>query len=104
MVCFSRRTTADNFTMLHGKTLPGPSEQRWHSLLHMQNIIIARITPEHKLLIIEQCQRRGEVVAVTGDGIWGSTSRTCLVCLLSFNRPVMMRVAFQLSQPVNNEN
>lgn len=28
-----------------------------------------RTTPEHKLLIVEKCQERGEIVCVTGDGV-----------------------------------
>ena len=27
------------------------------------------MSPAHKLLIVENCQRRGEIVAVTGDGV-----------------------------------
>lgn len=31
--------------------------------------VFARVSPEHKLLIAEACQRVGHVVAVTGDGV-----------------------------------
>uniref|UniRef100_A0A914WES4 Cation-transporting P-type ATPase N-terminal domain-containing protein n=1 Tax=Plectus sambesii TaxID=2011161 RepID=A0A914WES4_9BILA len=55
--------------IVHGKSLPGLSEQQWDELLAKQHIVFARTTPEHKLLIVEQCQRRGEIVAVTGDGV-----------------------------------
>ena len=32
-------------------------------------LVFARVSPTHKLLLVEHCQRRGEIVAVTGDGV-----------------------------------
>lgn len=34
-----------------------------------EEIIFARTSPQQKLLIVESCQRLGEIVAVTGDGV-----------------------------------
>ncbi|TKR73650.1 hypothetical protein L596_020936 [Steinernema carpocapsae] len=54
---------------VHGKMLPDMSDDDWDELLLHRFIVFARTTPEQKLMIVEQCQKRNEVVAVTGDGV-----------------------------------
>jgi len=40
----------------------------WNWVLSHEELIFARTTPEQKLRIVTEFQRRGEIVAVVGDG------------------------------------
>lgn len=41
----------------------------WDRILAHEQIVFARTSPQQKLLIVENCQRLGKIVAVTGDGV-----------------------------------
>ncbi len=45
------------------------SEDKWDFILNHSQIVFARTSPQQKLVIVENCQRLGHIVAVTGDGV-----------------------------------
>mmetsp|Transcript_53455 Transcript_53455/g.64440 ORF Transcript_53455/g.64440 Transcript_53455/m.64440 type:complete len:1294 (+) Transcript_53455:176-4057(+) len=45
------------------------SEEQWDFILGHTQIVFARTSPQQKLVIVENNQRQGHIVAVTGDGV-----------------------------------
>eukprot|EP00939_MAST-03C_sp_MAST-3C-sp1_P003009 g3009.t1 len=45
------------------------NEAFWTDILAHTQIVFARTSPQQKLVIVENCQKTGEIVAVTGDGV-----------------------------------
>jgi sodium/potassium-transporting ATPase subunit alpha len=52
-----------------GWTITDINQEEWDDILDHQQIVFARTSPQQKLIIVENFQRRKEVVAVTGDGV-----------------------------------
>jgi Ca2+-transporting ATPase len=51
-----------------GKEMDGMTVEKLESVLDKTSVF-ARVSPEHKLKIIEALQRKGNIVAMTGDGV-----------------------------------
>lgn len=52
-----------------GEEVDSMDDRRLEEVLTVKELIFARISPRHKLRIVERLRAMGEVVAVTGDGI-----------------------------------
>lgn len=52
-----------------GAELKNYNEDDWNWLLKHEEVVFARTTPQQKLEIVEHLQAKGEIVAVTGDGV-----------------------------------
>jgi len=59
----------DKSTCIIGAQIPKLGQEDWRRLLSYEEIVFARTSPEQKLVIVKELQRRGEVVGVTGDGV-----------------------------------
>ncbi|XP_018565491.1 sodium/potassium-transporting ATPase subunit alpha [Anoplophora glabripennis] len=60
----------DKAIVIHGSALRDTTNQELDGILYnFKEIVFARTSPTQKLHIVEGCQRLGEIVAVTGDGV-----------------------------------
>jgi P-type Ca2+ transporter type 2C len=53
---------------VHGRDLANLDDAGWDEIV-ARTSVFARVSPEHKLVIVKTLQRRGEIVAMTGDGV-----------------------------------
>ncbi|KOC67548.1 Sodium/potassium-transporting ATPase subunit alpha [Habropoda laboriosa] len=68
---YSQITEAETHaTIITGNELRNMDDMELDKLIRKyEEIVFARTSPQQKLFIVESCQRLGEIVAVTGDGV-----------------------------------
>lgn len=67
-IFFSSRDA--NAAVVHGSDLRDMTPAQIDEILkNHAEIVFARTSPQQKLIIVEGCQRQGQIVAVTGDGV-----------------------------------
>ena len=62
----------DAAIIIEGSIIHSISTAQWDFIFTHREMIFARTTPEQKLLIVTEMQKRGHRVGVTGDGVNGS--------------------------------
>ena len=55
--------------VVEGSELDALTDEDWDRILAHREVVFARTSPRQKLQIVEANQRRGDIVAVTGDGV-----------------------------------
>jgi magnesium-transporting ATPase (P-type) len=65
----AKKYNVEGAVVILGKDIPALTVEQWDFILSHNEIVFARTTPQNKLLIVKQLQRRGEIVTVTGDGV-----------------------------------
>lgn len=55
--------------LLTGRDLLKLGDREWDQVCRYEEIVFARTSPEQKLQIVKELQKRDQVVAVTGDGV-----------------------------------
>ena len=64
-----RLTKTDNPKVVTGNELAEMDDEHLRRLLTEEEVIFARVSPEHKMKVVVAFKDMGEIVAVTGDGV-----------------------------------
>ncbi|CAK5081638.1 unnamed protein product [Meloidogyne enterolobii] len=60
----------NDWAVVQGQQISRLTAEQWDQLILKKNsVVFARTTPEQKLFIVEQCQKRKQIIAMTGDGV-----------------------------------
>lgn len=60
---------AKDWEIVHGETIKDLTEKDWDRIISRNSLVFSRTTPEQKLMIVEQAQKRKQIIAMTGDGV-----------------------------------
>lgn len=55
--------------LLEGSQINNLSDEHWDIVCNYEEVVFGRCSPEHKMQIIQELQKRGKATAVTGDGV-----------------------------------
>ncbi|KAG0682900.1 hypothetical protein C6P40_001814 [Pichia californica] len=69
-----RVTVINRALSLTGKDIDALTDFEWKRVVRYSELVCTRTTPEHKLLIIQQFQKFGAIIGMTGDGVNDSPS------------------------------
>lgn len=61
--------SSNHSLLLEGSQISALEDEDWNVVCAYQEIVFGRCSPEHKLRIINELQKRGQSCAVTGDGV-----------------------------------
>jgi Ca2+-transporting ATPase len=56
------------YRSIHARELEGLDDEGWQRIV-AETSVFARVSPEHKLRIVEALQKQNQIVAMTGDGV-----------------------------------
>jgi sodium/potassium-transporting ATPase subunit alpha len=65
-------TTEDgqpDYEIIRGEDISKLTDDDWDRLVTRRALVFARTTPEQKYLIVEECEKRNQIIAMTGDGV-----------------------------------
>jgi P-type Ca2+ transporter type 2C len=63
-----RDKQGQQYRTVHARELEGLDDEGWQRVVS-ETAVFARVSPEHKLRIVEALQKQNQIVAMTGDGV-----------------------------------